>query len=370
MATAIEIEPIPITATRAPSIQWTTLHRAADLRERADLWRALDCHVSSPMQTLAWIEASADTFADEGRIEVIIGLEGDEVIAAAPFFLRRGGGRQELLNYCRVYEPADFAFRDEQALTALAGVLRQRGRPFFLERLFAASPTIQTITNALGRTGCLMVRPQAATPWIALDESWSAPEQRLSSRRRSDFRRAYRHAEQAGVVRCELLSPTVGEVDGLLDLAFKVERRSWKGEQGTALADGRAGDFYRRYARSTASRGQFRIEFLHVGDQVAAMQLGVVHQNRYWVLKVGYDPQFQRASPGILLMVEAIKRAVAEGLEGYELLGTVEPWIQVWTELERACISLRYYPANWRGAAALAGDFIGKAGRRLAGRTP
>jgi proline dehydrogenase len=55
-------------------------------------------------------------------------------------------------------------------------------------------------------------------------------------------------------------------------------------------------------------------------------------------------------------MVEQIKRAVAEGLQSYELLGTVEPWIQVWTEHERACISLRAYPANFRGMAALARD--------------
>jgi hypothetical protein len=59
--------------------------------------------------------------------------------------------------------------------------------------------------------------------------------------------------------------------------------------------------------------------------------------------------------------VEAINRAVAEGLETYELLGTVQPWIQVWTELERPCVSLRYYPANVGGRLALAADLIGKA---------
>jgi len=71
---------------------------------------------------------------------------------------------------------------------------------------------------------------------------------------------------------------------------------------------------------------------------------------------VGYDPEFQRGSPGILLMVEQIKAAVAEGLKNYELLGTVEPWIQVWTDHERGCVSLRAYPANARGLTALASD--------------
>jgi CelD/BcsL family acetyltransferase involved in cellulose biosynthesis len=275
-----------------------------------------------------------------------------------------------LLNYYRVYEPADLAFRDAASLAALAGRLRERRRPFVFERLFAASPTVSALENAVGAAGWLIVRPQAATPWIALDESWSAPEQKLSSRRRSDFRRAGRQAEQAGTVRTVLHSPDPNEVDHLLDLAFEIERRSWKGASGTALADGLVGEFYRRYARSAARVGQFRIELLYIGDQPAAMQLAVVQQNRYWVLKVGYDPQFQRASPGILLMVEAIKGAVAEGLTTYELLGTVEPWIQVWTELERACVSLRYYPNNWRGGMAIAGDVLGQARKRFARRTP
>ena len=368
MATAIESLAASRPATSRAAIDFRTVRSAAELRRYEGSWSELDRHVSSPMQTFAWIAACAETFGEEGQVEVLVGCESDEVVAAAPLFVHQGGyyGRNELLNYHHVYEPADLAFRDADSLAALARMICDRRRPFVFERLFAASPTAVAMESAVGRAGCLMVRPQAATPWIALDETWSAPEQKLNSRRRSDFRRASRHAEQAGAVRVEHHSPNADEVDRLLDLAFEVERRSWKGAAGTALADVLSGNFYRRYARSAARDGQFRVELLYLGEQVAAVQLAVVHQNRYWVLKVGYDPQFQRASPGILLMVEAIKAAVAEGLTTYELLGTVEPWIQVWTELERACVSLRYFPVNWRGAMALAGDFFGTARRRLA----
>ncbi|HVX11918.1 MAG TPA: GNAT family N-acetyltransferase [Pirellulales bacterium] len=365
MATAIESLPESRPAANTTSIDFFEVRSAAELRAYESAWHELDRQVTSPMQTFAWIEACAETFGASGRVEVLVGRAGDEIVAAAPLLIPSGwAGRAELLNYYRVFEPADFAYRDGEALAALAQAVCDRRRPFLLERIFAAAPTVATLERAVGPAAWLTARPQSATPWIPLDESWSAPEQKLSSRRRSDFRRSWRHAEQAGAVRTEHHAPDPDEVDHLLDLAFDVEKRSWKGAAGTALADGRHGDFYRRYARSAALAGKFRVELLYIGEQIAAMQLAVVHQNRYWVLKVGYDPDFQRASPGILLMVEAIKRAVADELSTYELLGTVEPWIQVWTELERPCLSLRYYPANWRGATALAGDALRKFGEQ------
>lgn len=368
MAIAIDSGPGVLERRRGPLV-FRILRSAAELREQSGRWQRLDRHVASPMQTFVWMEAAAATFEDDGPLEIVIAEDDGQVVAAAPLIACRRfvGRRRELVNYHGLYEPADVAFVNAEANTALAGELACIGRPFFFERLFASSPTIANIERAVAGRGKLIVRPQAATPWIALDNTWSSPEQKLSSKRRSDFRRSLRHAEQAGSVHAELLSPEPDDVDHLLDRAFDVERRSWKGTAGTALADSRGGDFYRRYARATATQGRFRVAFLHIGDELAAMQLGVVHANRYWVLKVGYDPRYHRASPGILLMVEAIKQAVAEGLDTYELLGTVEPWIQVWTELERPCVSLRYYAANVSGAMALAADAIEKA-RGLRGK--
>ena len=367
MAIAIDIGPDVQQVRRGP-LALSVLRSLPELHAHEARWGELDRHAASPMQSYAWIEAAAATFEDQGRLEILVAHDGSQIAAAVPLVASRHfGRRRELLNYRGLYEPADAAFVDAEANLAVTRELARLGSLLFFERMFASSPTIGHLEGAIAGRGKLVVRPQAATPWIGLDESWSSPEAKLSSKRRSDFRRSRRHAEQSGDVRAEFLSPEEHQVDRALDRAFEVERRSWKGTAGTALADSRAGYFYRRYARRVAGRNELRVAFLHVGQELAAMQLGVVHANRYWVLKVGYDPQFHRASPGILLMVEAIKQAVSEGLETYELLGTVEPWIQVWTELERPCVAVRYYPANVGGALAIAADMAGKL-RRSRGR--
>jgi len=317
------------------------------------------------MLSFSWVRAAIASLAAGRKIRVIALCDGKRLLAAAPLIRAQAGG-WELLNHYKLHEPADLVYADEAALTALAGELARLGLPLLLGRVPADSPTIEAIERAYGRR-CVVVRRQAAFPYIPLDADWSAPENQLSSRRRGDFRRARRHADEHGEVTSEIVAPLAQEVDELLDIVFAVEGLSWKGELGTALArDSARGDFYRCYARRAAGAGALKLGFLRIGGAVAAVQISVVQDNALWVLKIGYDPRFHRASPGILLMVEQIKDAVACGLSRYELLGTVEPWIQVWTEYERGCVSLRAYPANLRGATALAREAVAACYRRVA----
>ena len=345
--------------------QWTTARTLDEFDALEAVWTACSATVSNPMRSFSWVRSAIASLAAGRKTQVIALCDGERLLAAAPL-IRAQAGRWELLNHYKLHEPADLVYEDEATLAELAGELARRGLPLFLGRVPADSPTIGAIKRAYGRR-CVVVRQQSAFPYIPLDAAWSVPENQLSSRRRGDFRRARRHAEEQGEVTSEIVAPSAHDVDELLDVAFEVEGLSWKGEHGTALArDAARAEFYRRYARRAVREGALRLGFLRIGGDVAAVQISVVQADALWVLKIGYDPRFHRASPGILLMVEQIKDAVACGLSRYELLGTVEPWIQVWTEHERGCVSLRAYPANLRGAATLAREAVATCYRRVA----
>ncbi|HUY35013.1 MAG TPA: GNAT family N-acetyltransferase [Pirellulales bacterium] len=364
---------IPLPNTTIPEVtparrHWTTSRTLDEFDALEAAWTTCPAAASNPMRSFSWLRSAIASLAQERKIQVIALCDGARLLAAAPL-IRAQAGRWELLNHYKLYEPADLVYADAAALAELTGELARRGLPLFLGRLPADSPTVAAIQRAYGRRGRVVVRPQAGFPYIPLDAAWSAPEGRLSSRRRGDFRRARRHAEEQGEVAGEIVAPSSRDVDELLDVVFEIEGLSWKGAQGTALArDAARAAFYRRFARRAARDGSLRLGFLRIGGNVAAVQISVVQADALWVLKIGYDPRFHRASPGILLMVEQIKDAVAAGLSRYELLGTVEPWIQVWTEHQRACVSLRAYPANLRGAATLAREAAAMGYRRLLGR--
>jgi hypothetical protein len=64
-------------------------------------------------------------------------------------------------------------------------------------------------------------------------------------------------------------------------------------------------------------------------------------------------------------MLHTIAHAAEQGRRSYELLGNSEAWISLfWTQEQLACLRVRTYPANLRGAVALVAD----AGAWLRGR--
>jgi CelD/BcsL family acetyltransferase involved in cellulose biosynthesis len=331
-------------------------------------WESLSPALRSPMETFGWSAAAAAGLSEAPPPQFLVAEHHGSIRAIAPLAACRGlaFGRLEMLGMDVLNEPGDLIYADHESLHAVVRRAVAFGRPIVLGRLPAESPTIKSFQQAAKGRGKVIVRRRPSCPYVPLDESWLEPERHLSSRRRSDLRRARRRAEQQGDVRGEIISPTPRQVDSLLDTAFTVEARSWKGATGTALSnDPVRGGHLRRFAFWASGAGILRLCLLHIGDATAAMQIAVEHNSALWLLKIGFDPEFAICSPGNLLLAESIRYAVNRKLISLEFLGTVEPWTRVWTEHERKCVSLRYYPFNFHGAAGFLSDSGANLVRRM-----
>ena len=342
--------------TQATSVR--IIQGLAGIDELSDVWERLAAQARTPMLEHAWIRACAETFIADDELHMLAVGASPHITAVAPLVRRRAVfERLELLGMNELYEPLDFLFSHQSALVPLANTLAQSGVPLVLDRLPMDSPVVGALRSAYRRRGIVICRPSVGWPWTALDTSWLQPEQHINSGRRSDLRRARRIADRMGQVTAEVLSPTPKELDPLLEEAFQVEASGWKGRKGTALAsDPLRQSFYRRYAAAACEKGILCLGRLRIGGRAAAMQLAVEWGQRFWLLKIGYDEEFARCSPGTLLMLETLRYAAARGLNSYEFLGVVEPWLQVWTRQVRPCVMLRAYPASALGIAALAAD--------------
>jgi hypothetical protein len=295
-----------------------------------------------PTADPAWTEACIEAFDLEPRL---ISVDGGH----AP--LARVRGRLELAGATTLFEPGDFAARDGMVLERLVEIAVDDRLPLLLFRLPSTSPTIAAIRE---RVPLLLQRDAGSCPVIEIDDD---PEAALSKRHRQDLRRAGRRAAAFGDLTVEVHEPTPGDVDELLDVALQIEARSWKGRAGTALAvDQRRERFYRAYCAHAAESATLRVAFLRLGDEPAAMQIAVERAGALWLLKIGYDERFSTASPGQLLMLETLRWAADRGLERYEFLGAARDWTRAWTRTEWSCTTVMAYPANPRGAAALAVD--------------
>jgi CelD/BcsL family acetyltransferase involved in cellulose biosynthesis len=307
----------------------------------------------SPMRHPLWLKACLETIARETPVRLVTAVAGDS-LAVAPLFLRHRSRRLEMPGVEELYEPMDFLHAGTGALPKLAETLVWRKMVIFLRRVPADSPIIPALKAAYGRTGLVVCRQVSGYPYIPLNREWNDPEEKLRPGRASDIRRARRIAQQMGTVSYESHAPAPQELAPLLDEAFNVERRSWKGANGTDLAhDTVRGPFYRAFTAAAAERRILRLGFLRIGGRVAAMQIAVECGNRYWLLKSSYDREFSRCSPGLLLLADSIRRT-ASSLASFEFLGTAERWTRVWTTAVRPCVSVRAYPEFVPAVASLA----------------
>lgn len=333
----------------------------ADLDALEASWRDLERHATLPTQAFPWVKASAMHLAPAGALRAHCGSD------AAAALVRRGGPgarRLELLSVAELSEPADLLCTDAASRESLCREFTRGGTPLRLSRVPARSPTVETLRAIYGKR--LLVGEQAGSPAIELDESWTDPESKLSSKRRSDLRRAKRRAEKLGPVDLTVHAPGPGEVDALIAEAWAVEARSWRAKrQGSLAQDPLRGPFFETFARLAAADGTLRIALLRAGDETLAMQLNVVFANALWLLKVGFDEEHGKCSPGMLLTAETIRYAASEGLAAFEFLGVVESWTSIWTDLVRPYVLLRTYPFSLSGATSFLGDVKGKVRSKL-----
>lgn len=320
----------------------------------ADACTAFGYHL--PMQHPDWLQTAVQHLAD-GLDAVVFRTSAKARQSTHPSQpMLRSGARVPRLTLPGgpTGEPGDLVWSGQQDLAELARRLARQPLALTLPRVPAASPSIDALRQAFRGRGWLRVSPAVGTPYIDLDARWAEPTQHFNAGRRSDFRRAERHADKLGGLAFSLHdNPEGATLDRLLDEAYAVEAQSWKGQEGTALQhDRQLGPFFRDYAHAAARSGLLRLAFMHVGGQAVGMQISVVWQQRLWLLKIGYDPAYARCSPGNLLMLHAVGRAARDGLRSCEFLGNPAPWTTLWTTTLRACVQVRAYPASMPGTLA------------------
>lgn len=339
-------------------------HGVERLRSPSDteeFWRGFDGAIENPLGVHAWFATAASTFAAGEPIEAYAAAADDGSRAVAAFVVARRARVRRCLQPGAEWlgEPFDLPHTGEAALRLLVDRLGRSRRALRLERLYADSPAWRLLQELARKRGRLEAVRDGQVPVLMLDPTRQEPEHRLNAGRRSDLRRARRRAEQIGAVETSIVAPTAAEVDEALQAAFAVEGSGWKTQQGSSvLTNDRYAAFFTAYCRHAAREGTLRIALLRIGGRVAASQVAIERGRAFWLLKIGYDPEFAACSPGMLLMYETIAYAASRSLDRFEMLGEMEPWIAVWNPVVRDTLTVTYYPNSVAGLAARAMDWL------------
>lgn len=331
-----------------------------------DQWDALAAAQGLPMLYYAWFLAAERHLAEPGSVRVVYVLNAEaSLCAACALELRhdnRGRRSYQILGMPRLYEPSALLYRDPAAHNALIKALAGLDHPVVLARVWPDASGTDAADRRwrLSRHALVLGKHSAPSQYLELAGDYAQYHERLPSQRRYDLRRAYRRAESAGPLRCEILTPAPGDIQATLTTAFAVEALSWKGRQGCAvLANAGLREFFFTMLHALATEHRVLVALLYSDATPIAAQICLLDQQRLWLLKIGYDEAYARLSPGLILMNEVIKHSYREGFSGIEFLGSAEGWVEAWRPILRQYRLLALYPYTPRSLLRLGADIAG-----------
>jgi CelD/BcsL family acetyltransferase involved in cellulose biosynthesis len=318
-----------------------------------------------PFVHSGWIRSWWSAFG-HGDPHVFVVRRDDRLVGLLPMQKRHGALRSPT----NAHTPAfDLLTVDEETDRVLARALFASGfREITLSFIDAGGNRLDVLRAAAAAAGYRTIgQPILRAPRIRGGMSLAAYRRSVSHNLRHDVERRLRRLCEAGAVSVQV-SDGRERLDELLDEGLRVEASGWKGGTGTAIGSQvSTRHFYREMARWAASLGWLRLAFLRFDKRAIAFQFDLESGRTYYSLKIGYDPEYERFSPGKLLTYTMVSRAVASGLDTYELLGTDEPWKYRWTDSFHERVMLRCFAPSPTGFLAWSGHTYG---RRFARHLP
>lgn len=307
----------------------------------APAWDRLERHEPTPFGSHAWFSAWWDAFGAGAEPRIVALWEDDELAGVLPL-CRRGRVVHAMANaHTPVFRPLA---ADADALERLLdAALRLGGRLTFaaLPERDPAEAVVQQLVTARG--GRSLRVPGQVSPivdtsgdfaaWRALSRPrWGAPLER--------FRRKMLRENEAEIA--TLVEP--GDLDAELQAGFVVEASGWKGEAGTAiLSKPETRRFYEQVARASSARDELRFSRVVLDGRVAAFDLTLLRGGRLYLLKTGFDEQYRRLAPGLVMRLSIIERCFELGLDAHELLGDDSEWKRKFATGERRHSTLDVY---------------------------
>jgi CelD/BcsL family acetyltransferase involved in cellulose biosynthesis len=291
------------------------------LREEWD--RLLEsCPWATPFQSPEWVLAWCHWFQPQ-HIWVLSLWNTAGLVGLAPFSVRQGrGGRMLTLLGTGLSDHGEILFRPELRDVGMQTILQhlvlQRSCWDFCELhgLRRESPLLTARLPAGWRE---RVIAQEAHPVLQLPARVEMLEETLPAGLWRRLAYVRRMAARTGVLRTHLARPRT--LAPLLETLMRLQRDRWQQRGVAAMLAGEAvREFHREAARGALLRGRLRLHALSLdGRPIAALYGYRLHRREYYYLS-GFDTRLARLSPGDLLLGEALRLAVADGITAVDFL--------------------------------------------------
>lgn len=190
------------------------------------------------------------------------------------------------------------------------------------------------IAPFLARIGALTSEHQSA-PFLDLSSAtdFDSYEQRYSSKARKNRRRQSRRLEEQGPVRFEVHhgGPNARRL-ATQAVALKRDWLSARGLVSPALLDDRTSAFIADVAEATSHPTGCRVSALSAAGTPSAIDIAFACKGRMLVHVIVYNPAFEKAGAGNLLLEASARDAKAAGFSTFDLLAPGDAYKMEWAD--------------------------------------
>ena len=325
-------------------------HVHPEIEPLAAEWDALADQVAAPpFLRPGWFAIWWRAFGS-GTLDLLVVRRAGRLSGVLPLERRRGVVRGLANYHSPLFEPLVAHPDDARTLYALAAA--RTSRRLSLGFLDGSGPMPREVSEAASAAGFrVLQRSLQRTPELAIDGDWADYRGRLDRRFRKELGRLRRRLYELGSVELEITDGSA-DLERLLQEVLTVEASGWKGEAGTAIASRpETRSFYEELSRWASARGLLRVLILRLDGKPVAVDLALEASGVRYMLKGGFEAEYSRAAPGILLLEAGLEHAFESGLRRVELGGGDDAYKLRWTTAVRERHLVQAFPPRPLGWA-------------------
>jgi CelD/BcsL family acetyltransferase involved in cellulose biosynthesis len=284
--------------------------------------------------TWQWISTWWRHYGEEGALWILVVRdESGAILGIAPWMrLHNGFGpfavrRIAFIGSGIVY-PAHLDLlakpgAEDAVCAAVLRYLEQERSAWDLLELTALAHNSLLRSALATRDGAYRERDPMPCPYTILPDSWEAfAQETLSAAMRRNLRYYRRRLERdhPGEVRFEQVADAE-EVLPALDALVRLHQKRWTQQgQHTALSESCFVAFHKELAATLLAHDWLRLCQLKVGDQVIASNYCFRYRGVLYGYQKGFDPEWERYSPGQILQAYQVEQAIEEGTREFDML--------------------------------------------------
>ena len=344
--------------------QWRVARDPAAWEALASEWNALSSNLS-PLADATWACCLAGAFyrLERTPVEVHAAYAGNRLRAVLPLERRPGLSRvwasleNEHTPYWLFPSPDPTI---EQARAIIDHLLSDADYIFF-RRLHLDGPMCRLLVEASRAAGLRtsLIQSEEGDTILPLRRPWEDFRASLPKNILQDVPRKMRNLSKQGELRLEMVTQP-SELDAALTECFALEAKGWKGQTGSPMrAQPATHRFYTDIARQMSARGRFALCLLRLNQRIIAFEYWLRGSGHIEMLKISFDPEFSKLSPGGVLRYLALKQEIETGDSTSYHLGRPSDWKLRWTGVVQPLCTLRVYARTVKGSLAfLAGPAL------------